>query len=113
DRVEAWLGRGNVCASLKQFDNALTAYDRALILKPDLAQAWFGRGNVYASLKQYEKALSAYDQALSLEHDLTYALANRLYTKQLLCDWTNIESEILQVSSAVNNKTRFFLFILL
>lgn len=113
DIVEAWLGRGNVCALLKQFDNALTAYDRALILKPDLAQAWFGRGNVYASLKQYEKALSAYDQALSLEHDLTYALANRLYTKQLLCDWTNIESEIDQVLSTVRNKKPFFPFNLL
>jgi protein O-GlcNAc transferase len=113
DLAQAWFGRGNVYASLKQYDNALAAYDRALSLQPDLAQAWFGRGNVYASLKQYEKALSAYDQALGLEHDLTYALANRLYTRQLLCDWTNIESEIDQVLSTVRNQQPFFPFNLL
>ena len=46
DLAEAWLGRGNVFAELKRYDEASAAYDKALALKPDLAEAWLGRGNV-------------------------------------------------------------------
>ena len=30
--------------NLKRYDEALAAYDRALSIKPDLAEAWLGRG---------------------------------------------------------------------
>jgi predicted O-linked N-acetylglucosamine transferase (SPINDLY family) len=77
DLLEAWFGRGNVYASLKQYENALIAYDRALSLKPDFAQAWLGRGNVCISLKQYENALNAYDRALNLKPDFAQAWLGR------------------------------------
>ena len=34
-------------AELKRYDEAFAAYDKALTLKPDLAEAWLGRGNVF------------------------------------------------------------------
>ena len=45
DLAEAWLGRGNVFADLKRYDDAFAAYDKALALKPDLAEAWGGLGD--------------------------------------------------------------------
>ena len=42
DLVEAWIGRGNVFKDLKRYDEAFAAYDKALAIKPDLAErmAW-------------------------------------------------------------------------
>ncbi len=98
------MGGGNVYSGLRQYDNALTAYDRVLGSKPDLAEAWFGRGNVYLDLKQYDRALAAYDRVLSLDPDFKYVASIRLHTKQFLCDWTNIEADLEQVLSAVRDQ---------
>ena len=62
---------------LKRNDDAITAYDKALTLKPDLANAWLGRGNVFADLKLYEEAIAAYDKAIALEPDLANAWFGR------------------------------------
>ena len=43
------------------------ACDKALTLKPDLAEAWLGRGNIFNELKRYDDALAAYDKALTLK----------------------------------------------
>ena len=73
----AWLGRGNVFYDLKRYDEAFAAYDKALALKPDLAEAWLGRGNVFYDLKRYDEASTAYDKALALKADLAEAWLGR------------------------------------
>ena len=45
--VEAWYGRGNALAALRQGDGAFAAYDKALALQPDCAEAWLGRANAF------------------------------------------------------------------
>jgi len=57
--------------------DAVTAYDRALALRPDLAEAWLGRGYVHTELKQHNEALAAYEQALALRPDLAEAWLGR------------------------------------
>ena len=71
------FNRGNVLGILKNCDDALTAYNRALALNPDLADAWLGRGNVCSSLKCYSDAFAAYDKALALKPDLADAWLGR------------------------------------
>jgi predicted O-linked N-acetylglucosamine transferase (SPINDLY family) len=39
DLAEAWLGRGSVLAELKRYDEAVTSFDKALALDPDLIAA--------------------------------------------------------------------------
>ncbi|MFZ0347753.1 MAG: tetratricopeptide repeat protein [Pseudolabrys sp.] len=36
--------KGKSLCSLKRHQEALAAYERAVALKPDLAEAWLGRG---------------------------------------------------------------------
>ena len=77
DLAEAWLGRGNISSDLKQYEDAATAFDRALALKPDLAEAWLGRGKIWTELKQYDRASAAFDAALARKPDLAKAWLGR------------------------------------
>jgi predicted O-linked N-acetylglucosamine transferase (SPINDLY family) len=51
----AWLGRGNVFSDLKRFDEALTAYDRALSIKPDLEGVEGARLHAKMQLSNWEQ----------------------------------------------------------
>ncbi|MBR0873523.1 tetratricopeptide repeat protein [Bradyrhizobium tropiciagri] len=42
-------------------------FDKAIKLKPDLAEAWLGRGNAFAGMGRLDKALAAFDKALALK----------------------------------------------
>jgi predicted O-linked N-acetylglucosamine transferase (SPINDLY family) len=101
DLAAAWLGRGNAFTELGRYDNALIAYDGALAIKSDLAQAWLGRGTVLTDLKRYDDAFTAYDTALRLKSDLNYAAGARVFSKLLICDWTNLDGEVAKLLAAI------------
>ena len=71
------VGRGNAFTGLKRYDEASASYDKAIALKPDLAEAWLGRGNVFIDLSRYDEAFAAYDKALTLKPDLAEAWLGR------------------------------------
>ena len=77
DLAEAWLGRGNVCYELEQYDAAAAAFDKALAINASLGKAWLGRGNVLTARKQFDSALAAYDTALRHCPDLPDAWLGR------------------------------------
>ncbi len=101
DMAEAWFGRGNVFVGLRQFDNALAAYDKALTFDADLAEIWLGRCRIFAELRCYADALAAVDRAIALNPDLRYVAGDRIYLKQNVADWTNFESQVANLLSAV------------
>ena len=99
--AEAWLGRGNVSWHRNRRDDALAEFDKALALKPDLGEAWLSRGNVLTELNRFQEAFAAFDKALTVNPDLRYAAGLRLFSKLLICDWSNREAEVAQLLSAV------------
>ena len=61
---------------------AVDAYDRAIALKPDLAEAYASRGQAKRALGRQEDAIFDYDQAIARKPDLAEAYRNRGDAKQ-------------------------------
>ncbi|AUC96900.1 hypothetical protein CWS35_23585 [Bradyrhizobium sp. SK17] len=59
---------------------AIALFDRALALKPDLAEAWLGRGNAFAAMGRHDEALAAFDKAIALKPDLAGPWLGHLLT---------------------------------
>lgn len=96
-RLSSELGRE------QKHDEALSAYSKAIELDSTLALAHYGRGSLFADLRRYEDALANYDVALGLQEDLEYLHGVRVYAKQQICDWTNLDQEIEALVAAVRS----------
>lgn len=71
-QLQAWLlnSLGNVYADLRQYEQAIAAYQRALQTGglPDKgAKVYNNLGNVYRDLGQYERAIAEYQRAVELD----------------------------------------------
>ena len=53
--------------NLKRFEEALTAFEKALDLDANNGDTWFMKGLTLADMKRSEEALTAYDRAIALE----------------------------------------------
>jgi predicted O-linked N-acetylglucosamine transferase (SPINDLY family) len=100
--VEAHNNRGNALLALKQYEAALASYDKTIVLKPDYVEAYYNRGNVLLILKQYGAALESYERVLFHKPDYAYVPGMRLYTRRLLCDWEDSESERRQLEAEID-----------
>ena len=58
---------GDELADEKRYEDAIQAYDRALVLNPDDAHAWQKKGNALLRLERYDAALSAFERASPLD----------------------------------------------
>ena len=63
---------------------SISAYDKAIRLKPDLAEAYTNRGSAKHALGRYEDAIADHDEAIRLKPDLAEAYSNRGYAKHVL-----------------------------
>ncbi|WP_204153833.1 tetratricopeptide repeat protein, partial [Leptolyngbya sp. CCY15150] len=68
---------GSDLHQLREYEEALAAYDQALDIKPDFHEALSNKGVVLDNLGRYEEALAAYDQALDIKPDFHEALSNK------------------------------------
>jgi predicted O-linked N-acetylglucosamine transferase (SPINDLY family) len=99
--VEAHNNRGNALLALKQYEASLASYDKTILLKPDYVEAHYNRSNVLLILKQYGAALESYERTLFYKPDYAYVRGMRLYTRRLLCDWEDSESERRQLEALI------------
>src|SRR5436305_12691263 len=51
----------------KRYEEALSAYKRAIQFNSDNAAAYVGKGDSFLKLKSYEEALYAYEKAIKLD----------------------------------------------
>lgn len=60
-----------------QLESAVTAYNQALRLEPNLAEVWNNRGVVLTKLKRYQEAIASYEKAIQIRTDYPDAWSNR------------------------------------
>jgi len=71
------FNRGHSFEANGQYDQAVSDYNRAIALKPDLAMAYEARGNSYYKLRQYDWAITDYTRAIALRPDNAEGYGNR------------------------------------
>ncbi len=59
--------RGTIYTASKDYDRALSDYDRAIELEPSFAQAYYNRGRIYSLLKRYDEALADLQMSAKLD----------------------------------------------
>lgn len=74
---EEWLAIGNRSTDEGAFEEALVAYERALVIDPQFTSALIGKGVALRNLKRYEEALVTYDRALQLDPGDALILNNK------------------------------------
>ena len=77
DQSTIYFYRGAAYYYKGDYDRAITDYDQAIRLQPDLAGAYYNRGLTYADKGDYDRAIADYDQAIRLRPDLAEAYYNR------------------------------------
>lgn len=87
DDPELYQNLGTACYKLRQYEDAVAAFNDALRVQPNNADALLGRGLAYAQQEKYALALKDYDRAAQLnpqnarifhERGVCYALMNQL-----------------------------------
>lgn len=63
ETLQGCIDLGNACASLGEYDNAIEAFSKALILEPDNGEVLFDLGNVYLLQENIKKSIEYYNKA--------------------------------------------------
>ncbi|MBD2451639.1 tetratricopeptide repeat protein [Nostoc sp. FACHB-152] len=71
------INLGNLHFAGQNYQEALTAYDKALSIQPDKHEAWYNRGIALDDLGHFEQAVASYDKALEIKPDKDQAWYNR------------------------------------
>jgi tetratricopeptide (TPR) repeat protein len=79
-----FYNRGNKYTNLKQFENAILDYDKAIEYNPLLASAYCNRSNSFANLGKYDKALEDINKAINInpKPKYFYTRADKIFFPQ-------------------------------
>ena len=72
-----WSNKGSSLDHLGRRTEALSCYDTALGLDPNLVPAWFNKGVALAASNRQEEALSCYERALTIDPKSEHAWSNK------------------------------------
>jgi protein O-GlcNAc transferase len=99
----AHCNRAAALLGLSRYAEALTSSDHAIRLDPEYAKAHKNHGAALLLLSDYSKAFDACDKAFAIDPDLEYLEGNRLYAKQITCNWDGLDTDAAHLVSAVRN----------
>lgn len=88
--------------NLGQIENALEAYNNAIILKPDYKHCYYNIGLIYETKEDLNKALIYYEKALDIDPNFPYAVHARQYITKKLDLHRNQELESEQTNICKN-----------
>ena len=86
DSDSAWahLYRGSQHEEQEEYDEAITAYSKAIEVDPELIDAYLGRGEACRMLGEYDRALVDFDLAIEIDPKSAEAHASRAEVLRLL-----------------------------
>ena len=99
--ANAWFSIGHLHQKANKEDEALSAYNKAISLKPDYVKAYNNRGVIKKELGQFEDAIKDYDIALHLRPNYYAPLYNRGNAKSSLKQY---ESALVDYNAALRQK---------
>ena len=84
DVSEAYYGLGLAYTGLEKFEDAITAYQQAIVYAPDSAYIRAALGSAYASTHRYTEALDAYKVAVALNSrdEMIHHQLGKVYSKR-------------------------------
>ena len=65
--LESLIQKGKTCLENSDFEDALSFFDQALLLKPDDPDLWNDKGIALRSLGRYDEASYCYNRSLQLD----------------------------------------------
>ena len=77
NNANAYLNRGNLYASLRDFDAAVSDYTRVIQLKPRHFGGWYNRGASRLAGGQYDEAIADLTKAIQVKPGLANGYCNR------------------------------------
>jgi tetratricopeptide (TPR) repeat protein len=81
--AEVYSDRGSAHLMIDEIDRAISDFDRAIQLEPDIAFRYYNRGIAFSRKHQAHKAIDDYPRAIQLRPDLAPAYSNRAHEFEL------------------------------
>jgi tetratricopeptide (TPR) repeat protein len=70
----AWHQMGRLYYDLKDYENAIRAFDYATLIDDEFLGAFMEKAKAYERMKQYEEAIESYNRTIALDDATSYAL---------------------------------------
>jgi tetratricopeptide (TPR) repeat protein len=82
--AEYWFNRGYILMQLKNYEDALVAFDRSISIRSNSAYPWKFKSEALYELKRYEEAFNAITRAIELHSNESqwYLLRKKITEKQ-------------------------------
>jgi tetratricopeptide (TPR) repeat protein len=77
DNASAWRCYAAALRRLNRYEEALTAYDKAIALDPNESYAYSSKGGALCEIGRYQEALAVNDKAISINPHNNYAYTGR------------------------------------
>ena len=77
DSAVAHSDLGIALKALRRYDDALAAFDRAVVLQPEFADAVYNRSNLLIELNRFADAVAGYERVIALNPHHLHAWKSR------------------------------------
>lgn len=85
--IESWFNLGLKQVSAGEFSQAISSWEKALNINPNLSEAWHNRGSALGRLGDYEAAVESFQSALTIDPDNYQAWNDRAHALYQLQNW--------------------------
>jgi predicted O-linked N-acetylglucosamine transferase (SPINDLY family) len=101
---EAYNNLGFIYDKLNESNLSLYNYNAAIRINPIYIEALYNRGNLFNKLKKYDLAIKDFELAITINKNYEDLLASYIAAKMQVCDWTNYETDLKDLTILLDKK---------